>query len=167
MNCLFLYVICNHFSQNDSSLNVQLSVIEFVYLCHDCHSNKFANPRNILWSFDEYSFDPPRPGPVTENPSFSLFLPPASYLQTLASPSEVFSTRPEGLSAKVLLHPQECCWLGAGRKGRPMCSLPPALCRKRGGFWMVALEGAQGQASSGCFVAQLSRKQLPGIDPAR
>lgn len=72
MNCLFLYVICNHFSQNDSSLNVQLSVIEFVYLCHDCHRNKFANPRNILWSFDEYSFDPPRPGPVTESP-LSLF----------------------------------------------------------------------------------------------
>lgn len=64
LNCLFLYVICNHFPQNDSSLNVQLSVIEFVYLCNDLHRNKSANPWNTLWSFDEYDFDPPEPGPV-------------------------------------------------------------------------------------------------------
>lgn len=37
LNCFFLCAICNHFPKNDSSLNVQLSVIESVYLCDDFH----------------------------------------------------------------------------------------------------------------------------------
>lgn len=35
-------------SPNDSSLNVQLRVIEFIYLCSDFRRNKFANPKTVL-----------------------------------------------------------------------------------------------------------------------
>lgn len=98
----------------------------------------FRGLKNVVLTFQRLDL-------LQGSPPLSLF---SSHRPWPASPTD-FSTRPRGWPAKVLLRPQECCQLAAGRKR--WYSLPPStLRRKRGKLWMAVLGGARGLASSGC-----------------